>query len=118
VLAVSERQAEPALNLLEERVRTWLEGQGVEFLVKPRLRVEVFGRKRRLEPDFLVPAENLIIEVNGCWVHGCRECFGHNDGHGRHEMKRYKDDVRERALRLAGYEVETIWEHELEALGS
>jgi len=107
-------QAVPNLTKLERRMGEWLTRRGVEYLVKPRIRVDRSGKRRRLEPDFLVPDEHLLIEVNGCFVHGCPECYG---GHGSTSV-RSRDERRLAELRKAGYEVEVVWEHELEALGA
>lgn len=103
----SER-AKP-MSALEAAVATWLDEQGVRYLVKPKLTVLVGGSRRRLSPDFFVPDERLAIEVNGCYVHGCWECYG-DRGLVR---SRDRDAVRLAALERAGYSVEVIWQHEL-----
>ena len=106
---MSESQAIPNLTGPERKMLRVLRGMGIEPIVHPRLRVTMFGKRRRLTPDFYVPAENLVIEVNGCFVHGCRDC-GHGD-----ELKEWKDLTRLDALTRAGYNVDVVWEHELAA---
>lgn len=86
-----------------------LRRDGVDFVAKPRVPVVIHGRRRRLTPDFLVPMERLVIEVNGCYVHGCRECGA---GQGS-ERRRERDRARLDAFTRAGYDVEVVWEHEL-----
>lgn len=107
-------QVEPySFTRPERAVYEYLLASGyTNVVVKPRIRVMMHGKRRRLEPDFLIPEEHTVIEVNGCWVHGCEECHG---GQG-FAVKRWKDAVRSDALQRAGYQVEVIWEHELETL--
>jgi G:T-mismatch repair DNA endonuclease (very short patch repair protein) len=105
---MSESQATPNLTGPEQKMFGMLESMGIEFTVHPRVLVRMFGKRRRLTPDFFVPAENLLIEVNGCFVHGCPDC-GHGD-----ELKLWKDRVRLDALTRAGYNVDVVWEHELQ----
>lgn len=102
-------QVEPSCSKLELRLLEKLDADGVEYVIHPRVRVELFGKRRRLTPDVLVPSQNLLIEVYGCFVHCCPEC-GHGD-----ELKNWRDQVRLDALRRAGYEVSVVWEHELAA---
>jgi G:T-mismatch repair DNA endonuclease (very short patch repair protein) len=113
VAQIGEERAK-SLSRLERAVAEWLDGMGVEYLVKPKITVEVRGSRRRLSPDILVPAERLVIEVNGCYVHGCPVCYG-DRGLTRN---RDRDDVRLAALERAGYAVEVIWQHELPELTS
>jgi len=110
---VTQAPAKP-MTATERAVAAWLDEIGVEYVVKPKLAVIVGGRRRRLSPDFVVPDERLVIEANGCFVHGCPECYGdrglvHN---------RDRDDVRLAAFERAGYEVEVVWEHEVSGLTS
>ena len=62
--------------------------------------------------DFYLPAWNLVIEVNGCWWHRCKECGFKDDVRAR-----FKDARRARSIRSRGYELVVVWEHELEGLG-
>jgi G:T-mismatch repair DNA endonuclease (very short patch repair protein) len=84
---------------------------GVEFVVHPEIVVEMWGEPRTLTPDIFVPAERLVIEVNGCKVHGCPNCEGAHANSNR----RAKDEVRLRAFTRAGYDVDVYWEHEIVA---
>ena len=59
-------------------------------------------------PDFIDVEHKKIIEVNGCYFHGCPKCKPQ-------EIKRYvKSNNKMQDLRDAGYKVAEIWEHELE----
>ena len=95
-------------SALERHVHSMLRASGVEFVTHPSVETIVGGKWRRLEPDILIPAEHRVIEVNGCFVHGCKECTGDR---GRDRLLRYQ--VKVRALERAGYTVETVWEHEI-----
>jgi len=63
-------------------------------------------------PDFVNEKEKLIIEMNGCYVHGCSSCFP--DG----GMFGIKDDPVKRIEHFKKFDYRTliIWEHELEDL--
>lgn len=102
-------QVEPNMTKVERGVLEMLENMGADVVVKPKIKVELFGKRRRLTPDFFVPAERLIVEAYGCFVHGCEECYS---GQGSEE-KRYRDMVRLEAFQRAGYQCEIIWEHEI-----
>jgi len=57
-------------------------------------------------PDFVYRKENLIIELLGCYWHGCQVCFPGNS---------MKDDFNDRVevFKSFGYQTLGIWEHEL-----
>lgn len=98
------------ISALENRVQALLEKDGVEYIKHPTVNVLVGKSWRRLQPDFLVPSMRLAIEVNGCYVHGCPECYG---GPGPQTRRLLKYDRRVRALERANFRVLTFWEHEL-----
>ncbi len=58
--------------------------------------------------DFLVPEWNTIIEVNGCYWHGCSAC-----GFSGTPKNRMTDPGRYAYIRACGYGLEIIMEHEL-----
>jgi DNA mismatch endonuclease (patch repair protein) len=59
--------------------------------------------------DFFLPDEHLVIEVNGCFWHGCARCgFAEKNP----EVRR-KDRQKAAALRRAGYALLVVWEHDL-----
>lgn len=95
---------------LEDRYEERLKSRGVDYVKHPVIRAVVHGCVRKLEPDFLVPAERLVIEVNGCFVHGCEVCYG---GDGAAMARRERDAARRRAFESMGYFVDEVWEHEL-----
>jgi G:T-mismatch repair DNA endonuclease (very short patch repair protein) len=61
---------------------------------------------RGMNPDFLNSRDKKVIEFNGCWFHGCKECY--------HNVTKV-DDSAERIARFKerGYDCLIVWEHEL-----
>ena len=57
--------------------------------------------------DFYLPQQNLVIEVDGCWWHGCLDCY---PGGG---AKLDQFEERQKQLSILGYSAIRIWEHEL-----
>ena len=60
--------------------------------------------------DFYIPSRNTVLEVNGCYWHGCESC-GFNSAW--HSKRRLKDKRRTTYLINKGYTVVVIWEHQL-----
>jgi len=74
---------------------------------------KVFGK-----PDFIFPKLKLAIFVDGCFWHGCPKHETkpkNNRAFWRRKFSRNKkrDVLVTRTLRLAGWRVLRIWEHEL-----
>lgn len=61
--------------------------------------------------DFYLPGQNQIIEVDGCWYHGCPDCFP-NGG-----LRPDRFSERRQKLEALGYNIIRIWEHELGTRG-
>ncbi len=57
--------------------------------------------------DFYLPQQNLVVEIDGCWWHGCLDC--HPDGGAN--LDRFES--RKSRLKVLGYSAIRIWEHEL-----
>lgn len=60
----------------------------------------------RMVVDFYLPVMNLVVEVDGCWWHGCREHCPTS-----HKVDNFED--RKQSLNSLGYGAIRIWEHEL-----
>lgn len=60
-------------------------------------------------PDLLLPASNLLIEINGCYWHACSVCFPQHHDAGRMHKR---DRIKQGAYRKAGYACHVIVEHE------
>lgn len=78
-----------------------------------RRHVALFGR-----PDFTFRKKRLVVFVDGCFWHGCPKHLSipkSNRNFWVNKMARNKTRDRQvtRALRLSGWHVIRIWEHEL-----
>ena len=93
-------------NRIENTVKNILSKTGVNFeFQKP-----IFGSI----VDFFNYKLRLIIEVNGCFWHGCPTCY---DVNSLLSPLQYKRMASEKALRFSarahGFEIFFIWEHEI-----
>lgn len=61
--------------------------------------------------DFYLPAKNTVIEIQGCYWHGCLYCGFDNE---QHQLWRSRDAKRNDAIRTKGYHVDELWEHEFQ----
>lgn len=66
--------------------------------------VHPFNLNGKFFCDFYVPDTNTIIEVDGCYWHGCEE---------RGHPGRKNDNGRNAYIKACGYNFEIIKEHEL-----
>lgn len=98
----------------ELRLRSALHARGLRYRLHPN---ELPGR-----PDLVFPGGRLAVFVHGCFWHGhdCRagrapssntEYWG-----PKIEANRERDARKERELREAGWDVETVWECELKSI--
>ena len=71
-------------------------------------RQKPIGRSR---VDFYLPGKNTVIEIQGCYWHGCLYCGFDNE---QHQQWRARDAKRDDALRNKGYHDEELWEHEFQ----
>jgi G:T-mismatch repair DNA endonuclease (very short patch repair protein) len=98
-------------SALEKIVAATLDELRVEYRAQDW--IHIVGRQERHSfcPDFLIPALGLVIEVQGCYWHGCAKC------HGKRGCQKHVADDRRRkeTLEAAGYKVEFIWEHDIES---
>lgn len=94
-------QAQGISSRLEEIIAQQLDTQGILYK-----RQEKIGWYR---VDFYIPAENRVIEINGCYWHCCEQCGFAEAIPGKHE----KDQKRYEHLKRKGYHVEIIWEHDI-----
>ncbi|WP_404818586.1 very short patch repair endonuclease [Rhodoferax ferrireducens] len=78
-----------------------------------RRRQKIFGN-----PDFVFRAQRLCVFVDGCFWHGCPECYRRpatNQAYWDSKFQRNKDRDNEvnHELRRLGWTVIRIWEHQL-----
>ena len=65
------------------------------------------------QPDIFIEP-NVCIFLDGCYWHGCPECFGWNNKKTDHF---YRDFRIKQTLELEGYKVIRIWEHDIARFG-
>jgi hypothetical protein len=63
--------------------------------------------------DFYLPNHNLLIELQGCFWHGCRECY---KPHHIQERVMRNDAEKEKIANQCNFRLLKIWEHEKEKL--
>lgn len=61
-------------------------------------------------PDWIYTQDNkkLILELNGCFWHGCEQC-----GFGEKTLKRKKDKFKLQQYKRKGWKCVVVWEHEV-----
>lgn len=106
---VPARKASQLANTssLEVQIAGLLDALGIEYT--PQYQIGA------THVDFYVPSRNLIIEVNGCWWHGCEQCVENTT---EAQEKRQQDMRRQYFLRSQGYNLYTIWEHDMKDAAS
>lgn len=104
-------------DILRESTRditnSWIEDVYASRLDKQGV---IYERQKRVgwyRVDFFIPGENRIVEIQGCYWHGCEQC----EAKGKHiredyEKIRAKDTKRHEYLRAKGYTVDVVWGHE------
>lgn len=91
---------------LEVTVAEMLDAEGISY-ERNRV-VEGLGKHQW---DFILREANVLLEVDGCYWHGCPDC-GYPDRYGRAMM----DEAQSKAAEDAGWEVVRLKECELHAL--
>ena len=111
------RKIKPLRESSKEITNSWLEEVYAQKLDEQGI---IYERQKYIgwyKVDFYIPVTNTIVELNGCWWHGCLECAQQRKDYEEfrewHEQKREKDKKRYEYLRHKGYMVEVIWEHDL-----
>lgn len=96
----------------EVRLRSLLHRRGLRFRKHVRILADV-----RREHDIVFGPSKVVVEVHGCWWHGCDVHYRSPKSNAswwdaKVERNRERDaDTRER-LESAGWRVVTVWEHE------
>lgn len=83
---------------LESVVEMAIIGEGEVFEAQYKLSYFVF--------DFAIPSKRLLIEVDGCYWHGCESC-----GHIARPANRANDERKNRLSKILGWELLRIPEH-------
>lgn len=72
------------------------------------------------KPDFVFPRFRTVVFVDGCYWHGSRKCRLGSKTNNEYWLPKIQGNSRRdrkntRALRVDGWKVVRIWEHELKA---
>lgn len=87
------------ISSLELQVKALLDAMDIQY--ERQKQVGVY------RADFYIPGQNLIVEVYGCYWHGCEQC-------GKsYPKKQARDRSREAYIKACGYELLILWEHDL-----
>jgi len=87
------------ISSLELQVKKLLDAMGIQYEQQKQIGMYWV--------DFYLPAMNTIVEVYGCWWHGCEQC-------GKaYPKKNARDRSREAYIKACGYQLVILWEHDL-----
>jgi len=92
---------------LEKRVQTILDKMRVKYIAQYPLGNRVY--------DFAIPSKRLLINVNGCYWHGCDKCYPGEKDKIQRRIRTY-DYLRRENAKKNGWILLEIWEHELNEL--
>ena len=94
------------------------------FLIRSRVRGWKMGHHSGLpgSPDFVFPASRITIFLDGCFWHGCSRCRSIPTTNrafwaAKIQTNRERDRKVTRMLRVQGWKVVRIWEHQLRSGG-
>lgn len=87
------------ISSLELHAKMLLDAMGIQY-----------EQQKQVGPywvDFFLPEQNLVIEIYGCYWHGCETC-------GKaYPKKNAHDRSREAYIKACGYDLLIIWEHDI-----
>lgn len=95
----------------ERRLRAILASSGISgYQIRPK---GLFGN-----PDFVFASQNIVIFVDGCFWHGCPQCYKRPSSSQKYwdaKVKRNRTRARKvnSELGAMGWKVIRFWEHEL-----
>lgn len=90
---------------IETKLQKQLESAGIFY----RRHEPIIG-----QPDIYLPDGKVCIFADGCYWHGCHECFGYPNP----KLSQWYRDFRvKNDLELEGYKVIRIWEHDIRKKG-
>jgi DNA mismatch endonuclease, patch repair protein len=96
--------------------------EGVFLHILRMARISGWRRHYKLagKPDFVFPLQRLAIFIDGCFWHGCPQCYRLPDDNRPYwrekvQTNRARDKRNARSLRTKGWKVLRFWEHSLRA---
>tara|TARA_Y100000310_G_C20657854_1_gene802972 strand:+ start:1116 stop:1472 length:357 start_codon:yes stop_codon:yes gene_type:complete len=93
----------------EIKVHNFLKGNKIKHIMHPNLP----GR-----PDIFLSESNSVIFLQGCFWHKCPKCYIEPKSNKKYWIPKINKNVKRdrnnaRTLRLQGFKVLNIWEHEI-----
>jgi len=96
----------PMVNTsIEKAVARWLTACGIVY--KQQARIRVVHKYHQF--DFALPERQLLIEVQGCYWHCCKQC-GHADKRRKSDFDLALPELKKHAATL-GWQILELWEH-------
>ena len=93
-------------NCLENLLRRWFRSSNIdwEYTGDGSFKIGPYN------PDWICRDQRKIIELNGCYWHGCSVC-NYDNKYRKGKIKR--DDKKIKYYKSLGWKVLVIWEHEV-----
>ena len=115
----SKKKRSEVMSLIRSRGNKATELRLIEIFRE--FHVTGWRRNQKLlgKPDFTFRRERVVVFVDGCFWHGCPKCYkrpGSNQEFwdAKIEGNRKRDRHVSRELRLEGWKVVRIWQHQLD----
>lgn len=122
IVRASKRPLKPSLQVSERMRRVATSGTGPELQVRSIIQSLGFLYSTRTKtlpgrPDVVLPNHRVAVFVHGCFWHGCHRCYTEpKRNHAWWREKIHANQKRDRRkanqLRMLGYSVIMIWEHD------
>jgi len=110
IRAARARQVLPVKDSKPEViVQEYLTSRGIAFEKHKTLAI-LEGSVRRHQFDLMLSQFNLVIEVDGCFWHGCDSCGLKSPMNGKNKERDTRIDS---AIRLTEWTIARIWEHDV-----
>jgi DNA mismatch endonuclease, patch repair protein len=110
----TKRRHKTKVRAKVRRRRMNLAPSGIEMIVRRTLRqlgIKWRGGQcvRGFYPDLYLPEYNALVEVNGCYWHGCKRCYPKS----RRKAQMLRDRQKLACYLELGYQVIVLWEHDI-----
>lgn len=98
---LSDRVNEP--TDIEVAVQAELDKLGIEWASGEKV--------KSFRPDLILPGYNAVVEVQGCYWHGCIWCYPKLSS--QQATQKQRDRVKRRVYEVEGYVYMLVWEHSI-----
>lgn len=94
---------------IEIKIQNFLSLLHIEYFAHKYMKIE-----HGYQCDIFIPSTKTIIEVDGCYWHGCSICNLNKNDKTKAQME--KDNLRTKELVQKGYKVIRLWEHDIKKM--